>query len=117
MVISERTSGIVYCQMREGIDIPDVPKMIATNYYACDIGSSVDLMILAKAGVFVGKFTSHWGRLIRLLPLKMNDGSGMNGGDGVVNGETAEDMAKKPSVGTGNKDFAWRFQHPGPPGW
>jgi len=92
------------------------PKDDCEERYARNIASIADLMISAKSDVFVGEYNSNWGRLVRMFRLKMNDGTGVNGGMGGLNGGTAEDVAKKPVLERETK-IAWGFQHPGPPGW
>eukprot|EP00581_Thalassiosira_minuscula_P012210 CAMPEP_0183715970 /NCGR_PEP_ID=MMETSP0737-20130205/10017_1 /TAXON_ID=385413 /ORGANISM="Thalassiosira miniscula, Strain CCMP1093" /LENGTH=566 /DNA_ID=CAMNT_0025945157 /DNA_START=75 /DNA_END=1775 /DNA_ORIENTATION=+ len=71
--------------------------------YRRNIAGIADLMILAKADIFIGEFNSNWGRLVRTFRLKVNDSTKILHG--------ARPVLKK------EMRVAWGNQQPGPPGW
>jgi len=68
--------------------------------YRRNIAGIADLMILAKADIFIGEFNSNWGRLVRTFRLRLN-----------TSGKWARPVLLK------EMRVAWGSSHPGPPGW
>ena len=49
----------------------DLAKGGCEEQYLCNMASIAEVMILAKSDMFLGKFNSNWGRLVRIFWLNM----------------------------------------------